>query len=148
MGLAALDMVRIEAGLVFAGYEFDSTTDPFEAGIGFTVAEKEEEWIGKAALARRKAHPKQRLVGLELLSNEPAGKGEPVFVGRAQVGHVTSATRSPILKKNLALAQLDVSHAEPGAAVEIGKLDGLQKRLLATVVRFPFYDPEKARVRA
>ena len=38
MGLAALDMVRIEAGLVFAGYEFDSTTDPFEAGIGFAVA--------------------------------------------------------------------------------------------------------------
>ena len=66
MGLAALDMVRIEAGLVFSGYEFDSTTDPFEAGIGFAVAPKDEDWIGQDALARRKAHPKERLVGLEL----------------------------------------------------------------------------------
>ena len=148
MGLAALDMVRIEAGLVFAGYEFDSTTDPFEAGIGFVVAAKDEDWIGREALARRKAHPKERLVGLELAGNEAAGKGDPVFIGRAQVGRVTSATRSPILKKNLALARLDVAHAELGSAVEIGKLDGLQKRLPATVVRFPFYDPEKTRVRA
>ena len=148
MGLAALDMVRIEAGLVFAGYEFDSTTDPFEAGIGFVVAAKDEDWIGREALARRKAHPKERLVGLELAGNEAAGKGDPVFIGRAQVGRVTSATRSPILKKNLALARLDVAHAELGSAVEIGKLDGLQKRLPATVVRFPFYDPEKEHVRA
>ena len=76
MGLAALDMVRIEAGLVFAGYEFDSTTDPFEAGIGFVVAAKDEDWIGREALARRKAHPKERLVGLELAGNEAAGKGD------------------------------------------------------------------------
>ena len=148
MGLAALDMVRIEAGLVFAGYEFDSTTDPFEAGIGFAVAPKDEDWIGQDALARRKAHPKERLVGLELTSNEATGKGDPVFFGRAQIGHVTSATRSPVLKKNLALARLDVAHADLDGEVEIGKLDGLQKRLPATVVRFPFYDPGKTRVRA
>jgi aminomethyltransferase len=141
-------MVRIEAGLVFAGYEFDSTTDPFEAGIGFVVAEKDEDWIGKEALARRRAHPKVKLVGLELSSNEHTGKGDPVFVGRAQVGQVTSATRSPVLKKNLALARLDLSHADIGTEVEIGKLDGLQKRLPAMVVRFPFYDPDKTRVRA
>ena len=148
MGLAALDMVRIEAGLVFAGYEFDSTTDPFEAGIGFTVATKDEDWIGKEALARRKAHPRARLVGLELLSNEHCGKGDPVFAGRAQIGEVTSATRSPVLKKGIALARLDVTHAALGAEVEIGRLDGLQKRLPATVVRLPFYDPDKTRVRA
>ena len=148
MGLAALDMVRIEAGLVFAGYEFDSTTDPFEAGLAFTVANKDEDWIGRAALARRKAHPKARLVGLELPSNEHCGKGDPVFVGRAQIGQVTSAVRSPVLKRNLALARLDVAHADLGTGVEIGKLDGLQKRLPATVVRFPFYDSDKLRVRA
>ncbi len=148
MGLAALDMVRIEAGLVFAGYEFDSTTDPFEAGIGFVVAHKDEDWIGREALARRKAHPRARLVGLELAGNEPAGKGDPVFVGRARIGEVTSATRSPVLRKNLALARLDVAHGDAGTTVEIGKLDGLQKRLPATVVPLPFYDPAKSRVRA
>ena len=57
-------------------------------------------------------------------------------------------TRSPTLKKTIALARLDVVHAELGTAVEIGKLDTKQKRLKATVVRFPFYDPEKTRVKA
>jgi aminomethyltransferase len=148
-GLEALDMVRIEAGLVFAGYEFDDQTDPFEAGIGFTVALKSnEEFSGREALARRKANPQRRLVGLELVGNELAAPGDCVHVGRAQVGSVTSATRSPVLGKNIALARLIVEHAAPGTEVEVGKLDGHQKRLPATVVRFPFYDPDKTRVRA
>jgi aminomethyltransferase len=148
-GLDALDMVRIEAGLIFAGYEFDDQTDPFEAGIGFAVALKnEEDFIGRTALLERKAHPQRRLVGLELAGNETAAPGDCVHVGRAQVGSVTSATRSPVLRKNIALARLAVEHAAPGTAVEVGKLDGHQKRLPATVVRFPFYDPEKTRVRA
>jgi aminomethyltransferase len=71
-----------------------------------------------------------------------------VHIGRAQIGVVTSGTRSPILKKNIALARLDISAAEIGTAVEIGKLDGQQKRLPARVVRFPHFDPEKLRVRS
>jgi aminomethyltransferase len=148
-GLEALDMVRIEAGLIFAGYEFDDQIDPFEAGIGFAVALKnEEDFIGRNALLSRKAHPQRRLVGLELAGNEAAAAGDCVHVGRAQVGSVTSATRSPVLRKNIALARLAVEHAEPGTEVEVGKLDGHQKRLPATVVRFPFYDPDKSRIRA
>jgi aminomethyltransferase len=68
--------------------------------------------------------------------------------GRAQIGVVTSGTRSPVLKKTIALARLDVTHATLGTEVEIGKLDGQQKRLPATVVRFPFYDPDKTRPRS
>jgi aminomethyltransferase len=148
-GLEALDMVRIEAGLVFAGYEFDDQTDPFEAGIGFTVALKSNEaFSGREALVQRKANPQRRLVGLDLVGNEPAAPGDCVHVGRAQIGTVTSATRSPVLAKNIALARLAVEHAAPGTQVEVGKLDGHQKRLPATVVRFPFYDPDKTRVRA
>ena len=148
-GFEALDLVRIEAGLVFGGYDFDSTTDPFEAGIGFTVpAKKEEDYIGKAALERRRAHPARKLVGLSLESNEKAAHGDPVYIGRAQVGVVTSAMRSPILKQNIALARLDVAHSDLGTEVEIGKLDGRQKRLPASIVRFPFYDPDKTRVRS
>ena len=71
-----------------------------------------------------------------------------MHVGRHQVGVVTSGTRSPILKKNIALARLAVQHAEPGTEVEVGKLDGQQKRIPATVVTIPFYDPEKTRVRS
>jgi aminomethyltransferase len=150
MGLEALDMVRIEAGLVFAGQEFCDETDPFEAGIGFTVAlkSKNEDFIGREALLRRSENPMRRLVGLEVDSNEAVGHGDCVHVGRAQVGVVTSGIRSPLLGRTIALARLDVTHAQIGTEVEIGKLDGHQKRLPAQVVRFPHYDPDKTRPRS
>ena len=111
MGLDALDMVRIEAGLIFYGYEFCDQTDPFEAGIGFTVPlkSKEDDFVGRETLIRRKENPQKKLVGLEIDSNEAVGKGDCVHVGRAQIGEVTSSMRSPVLKKNIALARLDVT---------------------------------------
>ena len=149
LGLQALDMLRIEAGLAFAGYEFCDQTDPFEAGIGFAVPkEKTDPYVGSEALARRRETPAKKLVGLEIASNEAVGHGDCVHVGRAQIGVVTSATRSPILGKSIALARLDVTYADLGTEVEIGKLDGQQKRIKATVVAFPHYDPTKSRVRA
>src|SRR5438270_13793314 len=149
LGLAALDMLRIEAGLAFVGHEFDDQVDPFEAGIGFTVtADKEDDYVGKEALAERREHPQRVLVGLELEGNEPAAHGECVHVGRHQVGVITSGTRSPVLKKNVALCRMNVRYAELGTEVEVGKLDGFQKRIPVTVVRVPFYDPEKRRPRS
>ncbi len=150
LGLAGLDMLRIEAGLIFAGYEFDDQTDPFEAGIGFTVPlkSKNEDFIGRDALLKRKETPQRKLVGLELVGDEPAAHGDCVRVGRHQVGVVTSAMRSPVLKKNIALCRMAIEHSEPGTEVEVGKLDGHSKRLPATVVPFPFYDPEKKRPRS
>lgn len=149
LGLAALDMVRIEAGLAFSGYEFCDQTDPFEAGIGFTVpADKPDEYCGRAALERRRAHPQRRLVGLDVAGGEAVGHGDCIHHGRAQVGVVTSATRSPLLGRTIALARVDVAYAETGRELEIGKLDGQQKRLAAKVTSFPHYDPEKKRVRA
>jgi aminomethyltransferase len=149
MGLTALDMVRIEAGLVFAGYDFCDQTDPFEAGIGFTVAaDKADDYIGREALQRRRETPLRKLIGLDIVSTDPVHHGDPVYLGRARIGEVTSATRSPILRKTIALARLDVQHAAGDLAVEIGKLDGHQKRIAAKVVGFPHYDPQKTRVRA
>jgi aminomethyltransferase len=149
LGLEALDILRIESGLVFAGYEFDDQVDPFEAGIGFTVdLRTEEDFVGRAALEERKAHPQRVLVGLELEGNETGAHGDDVWVGRRRVGVVTSGARSPILKKNIALTRVAVQCADLGTALEVGKLDGLQKRIPATVVRFPFYDPDKMRPRS
>ena len=150
MGLEALDMLRIEAGLIFAGYEFCDQTDPFEAGIGFTVPlkTKEDDFIGRDALLERKASPQRTLVGLELAGDEVAGNGDGIFVGRNQVGTVTSGVRSPTLGRSIALARVAVGHSEIGTELEVGKMDGHQKRLPATVVRFPHYDPDKERVRA
>ena len=149
LGLEALDTIRIEAGLIFAGYEFDDQVDPFEAGIGFAVnLDSEDDFVGKEALIERSAHPQRKLVGLELEGNEIAGHGDEVYVGRQRVGVVTSGTRSPTLRKNIALCRMAVQHADEGSAVEVGKLDGLQKRIPAQVVGFPFYDPKKERPRS
>jgi aminomethyltransferase len=147
MGLEALDMVRIEAGLIFAGYDFSDQTDPFEAGIGFTVPlkSKEDDFIGRDALIRRKEHPSRKLVGLDIESQVEVGHGDCIHIGRAQIGEVTSSMRSPLLGKNIALARVDVAHAEVGTSLEIGKLDGHQKRLPATIVPFAHYDPKKER---
>ena len=150
LGLDALDILRIEAGLVFAGYDFSDQTDPYEAGIGFTVPlkSKEDDFVGREALLSRKASPQRQLVGLELAGNETALHGDCVHVGRSQVGVITSATRSPILRKNIALCRISVQYAEIGTEVEVGKLDGQQKRIPAQVVRFPFYDPDKEKPRS
>jgi aminomethyltransferase len=149
LGLEALDMLRVEAGLIFAGYEFSDQTDPFEAGIPFTVPlkSKEDDFIGKAALIKRKENPQRVLVGLEMAGDEMATTGDCVNIGRNQIGEITSAVRSPILRKNFALCRMAVEYSGIGTSVEIGKLDGKQKRLPAKVVPFPFYDPTKSRVR-
>ena len=117
LGLDALDMLRIESGLIFAGYEFDDQVDPFEAGISFTVVlDTEDDFVGKEALIARKEHPQRTLVGLELEGNETAGHGDCVHVpgSRSQVGVITSGTRSPTLRKNIALCRMAVQYAEQG----------------------------------
>lgn len=150
MGLEALDMVRIEAGLIFAGYDFSDQTDPFEAGIGFTVPlkSKTDDFIGRDALIRRKETPSRKLVGLDIDSNVEVSHDDCIHIGRAQIGEVTSSMRSPMLKKNIALARVDVAHSDVGTELEIGKLDGHQKRIPATIVPFAHYDPKKERPRS
>ena len=102
-------MVRIEAGLIVSGNEFDDQIDPFEAGIGFTVdLRNDEDFVGRAALLERSAHPQRVLVGLQLEGNEVGAHGDPVYVGRQQVGVITSGTRSPVLKANIALCRMAV----------------------------------------
>ncbi|SPL71061.1 DUF1989 domain-containing protein [Acinetobacter stercoris] len=150
MGFDALDMLRIEAGLIFAQHEFNAQTNPFEAGIGFTVPlkSKEEDFLGKQAIQNQSAASRHKLVGLILEKTEAAVHGDLVYNGRFPVGVITSATNSPTLGKQIALCRLAPQHATPGSIIEIGKLDGQQKRLKATVVALPFYDPERTRVRS
>jgi len=149
-GFGALDLLRIEAGLILFGNEFDGQIDPFEAGVGFTVPlkTKTDDFIGKESLIKRKENPQKKLVGLELISKEKANHGDCVHIGRAQVGIITSGCISPTLNKNIALCRIDVGHSEIGTEVEVGKIDGEQKRISAKIVGFPHYDPQKTRVRA
>ena len=148
MGMLALDRARIEAGLLAAGREFDDLTSPYQAGIGWAVALKKPDFIGKAALEQIKPHPPKVAVGLVLESNEVAAYGQCIHpVGeRWRVGMVTSATFSPILNRSIALAQV-VPEAAAGTELEIGFMDGMKRRVKATVGSLSAYDPTKSRVK-
>ncbi len=149
-GFGALDLLRIEAGLILFGNEFDGQVDPFEAGVGFTVPlkTKNEDFIGKDILIKRKENPQKKMVGLELAGKEKANHGDCVHIGRSQVGIITSGCISPTLNKNIALCRIDVGHSELDTEVEVGKIDGHQKRIPAKIVSFPHYDPKKLKVRS
>ena len=140
LGLEALDTLRLEAGLIFAGYEFDETTDPFEAGIGSTVPldSKSEDFIGREALVKRKANATRTLVGLDL-DGDIAAEGAVVVDGD-EVGEITSPVVSPQFG-SIALARIGIDHIEPGTKVTVGDQSG-------EVAPFPFYDPSKSRIRA
>ena len=98
-------------------------------------------------MVTRKASPQRVLVGLELAGYESGLAEDGVFIGRNQVGVVTSGVRSPLLRRNVALCRIAVQYSELGTDVQVGKMDGHMKRIPAKVVGFPFYDPEKTRVR-
>ena len=88
-------------------------------------------------------------MGLEIDSNVDVEHGDCIHVGRAQIGEVTSSMRSPLLGKNIAMARVDVAHSPVGTALEVGKLDGHQKRLPAVIMgATAAYDPKKERPRS
>jgi len=156
LGLDALELLRIEAGLVLAGHEFGVAAggssggpDPYEAGIGFAVdLSHDEPFCGREALQERAEHPRERLVGLAMDDGEVPAHGDGVYVGRRRVGVVTSACRSPTIRRPIALARVATRYADAGGRLEVGRLDGHLKRLPAEVVRTPFFDPGKKRPRS
>lgn len=145
LGTEALDMLRVEAGLVRAGHEFDQDTDPFEAGIGFTVElDTEDGFCGRDALRERRAHPQRTLTGLLIEGGECPRSGDAVTIGRRRVGVVTSAVPSPALRRPIALCRLAIGDASPGTEVEVASSDGLHRPLAATVTAIPFRDPPRS----
>ncbi|MGB1156217.1 MAG: DUF1989 domain-containing protein [Alphaproteobacteria bacterium] len=148
MGSAALNIIRIEAGLPAADAEFAPGVNAFEAGLSFAVDLTKSAFVGKAALERSKAHQAKALKGLVFDCNDLPAHGAPVFSGERQIGVITSATRSPSLETTIAIARLAVEFAEDDTALEVGQLDGRMKRLSARVVPIPFIDPQRTRARA
>ena len=150
MGMLALDRARIEAGLLAAGREFDDLISPYQAGIGWAVALKKPDFIGKAALEQIKPHPPRVAVGLILDGNEVATDGQCVHPpgDRGRVGMITSATFSPLLNKSIAMAQVVPEYTTPGTELEVGLMDGMKRRIRAIVGTLAAYDPTKSRVKA
>ncbi|MDX1749270.1 MAG: DUF1989 domain-containing protein [Methylophaga sp.] len=148
MGFDALDILRIEAGLSMADHEFTHEITPFEAGTGFSVPldSKKEDFIGRDALARQTPQSRHKLVGMLLEGGDPAAHGDHVYNGRFPVGIVTSATYSPLMGKQLAMVRVAPDFAHIGKRLEVGKLDGQQKRLAGELVKLPFYDPKREKL--
>ena len=148
MGGQALDMLRIEAGLMISGAEFGPDADAFEAGLGFAINFNKADFIGRTALERNAAAQRRKLVGLHIAGNEAPNHGDGVFLGREQVGTITSACASPYFGHAIAMARVAIENADIGSTLEIGKLDGHMKRLSASVVALPFLDPNREKARA
>lgn len=148
IGMHALDVLRVEAGLPLAGAEFDGRTTPYEAGVGFTVALKSKEMAfrGREALSKAASWGKTRLVTLVFEGGEAPLPHATVRLGMTPIGRLTSISRSPALGKVIALAQVDAPHDAPATEVIVGALDGYQKQLLARTAPLCVFDPERNRV--
>ena len=147
MGGDALELLRVEAALMISGAEFGGDIEPDEAGLGFAIDMRNTEFQGHEAIERNRQAPRKQLVGLHIEGDELPQHGDHVFLDRQPVGAVTSAVRSPELQQVIAMARLATELAEPGQALEIGRLDGHMKRLRATVCPLPFIDPQRIKAR-
>ena len=136
----ALDKVRIEAGLLFYGYDMTTDNTPWEVGLGFTVHEHKADFRGKQALMAAKGQEKINNVCLDIAHSDMVAGGEELLLDGQAVGLVNSPCHSYRMGKSLALA-----HISPTVAVGtqlIVKSDDINTT--ATVVATPIYDPNKS----
>lgn len=172
-GMLALDIARIEAGLMLMDVDYVSarkaltsqqTSTPFELDLAWSVNFDKTHFVGRDALEREhRAGPAWQFVGVEVewdtLEALYAGAGlapqlpatawrtsVPLYAGDEQVGYATSGGWSPVLKKYIALAHLQSSRAQPGTELEMEvTVEHQRKRAAAQVVKKPFFDPERKR---
>ena len=141
----ALDKVRIEAGLLFYGYDMTTDHTPYEVGLGFTVSNSKDDFRGKQALAASKGNEKINNVCIVVDHSDMVNGEERLLLNGEAVGIVNSPCYSHRLGKSLALAHVHPSAAAIGTklAVKGGDID-----TSAIVVEMPIYDPEKKRTHA
>ena len=167
--MLALDVARVEAGLLLIDVDFHSskkaligsqTYSPFEMGLDRLVQLDKRPFVGREALAEEhRRGPVSRIVGLEIdwpaverLYDEPgwrrscgrgfARRGAGLSHGR-QIGRATTTTWSPALKKFIALATVDAPHFA-GTPIEFEiTVDAVRHQVPASVVRTPFFNPPR-----
>jgi len=174
-GMFALDVVRLEAGLILIEVDYTSARhalnpeqnfSPFEIGLGRLVSFEKADFVGKSALRAEHSGggPTRRLVGLVLdwydieglysAQDLPPALGPivdrssvPVYAPRGgQIGKVTSHGWSPMLKQAIALASVPASYEAPGSRVEVEwTVEGRRGRVAGQVTKLPFLDLERKR---
>ena len=136
---------RIEGGMLSYHADADINTNPFELGLDRLVSlDSDIEFIGKAALKKIKAEGiRRKQVGLEI-NCEPLSGPNTTFWSikkdNNKIGKVTSAVYSPRLKKNIALAMINIENSEIGTSLEVNTNKG---NFEAIIVEKPFFDPKK-----
>ena len=175
-GIAALDIARVEAGLIMNGVDYHSSlhalipaqmSSPYELALGWAVNLERGPFIGQKALKKEKENGSRwATVGIDInwpdLEALYYKHGLPPKVApgawrhsvpiyhkhqRAkQVGYATSGTWSPILKKNIALATIEIEHAKPGSEVNLEVMGQHHRHTVrATVGKPQFFNPERKR---
>ena len=170
-GVWALDIARIEAGLIMMDVDYFSShhaliearkSSPYEINLGWAVSPEKGPYNGHRALAaERRRTPAWGFVGLEVswesferlfaahglppqISNVAWRASAPVYREGRQVGYATSGCWSPLLKKSLALAHLRAPHFQPGTAVKMEvTVEHRREQADAVVRKLPFFDPER-----
>ena len=149
-GLAAVESLRIEAGLIFLGYDyFPGVTSPFHVNLERMIKLEKGEFHGRAALqAELDAGITHRMVTLVIAGEEAPDYNTPVISAGRHVGKLTSpsAGRSPTVDKLIAMACIEAELTEPGTQVEVTLPDG--RLVPALVDAYPIYDPQKSRPRS
>ena len=172
-GLHALDIARVEAGLILLDVDYISTrhaliesrkSSPYELGLGWSVKLKKKNFIGKARLVEEFENSSEwSFVGIEIewtgfekhyraaglapgLPSTAWRTSTPLYNNNEQVGYATSGTWSPLLKRYIALAHVKSKYAKEGSELMFElKVEHFRKLTKATVVKTPFYDPERKR---
>ena len=173
-GLIALDVARLEAGLILIEADFVSARhalideqhySPFEIGLGRLVNFDKGPFVGRRALEAEAAGggPARRLVGLEIdweqmaslfearglppeVPSRPWRSAVPLYDGSRRVGKATSGTWSPALKKSIALGSVPPRFEEPGSRLRIEwTVEAQRHQVAAGVVPLPFFDPPRKR---
>ncbi len=137
-GLGARDTLRLEAGMHLYGNDLDSTTTPFEAGLGWIVhLEMLEQFIGRDVLEKQaKEGLNQRLVSLKLQGRAIARKGHKAFFQDKLIGRITSGSWSPTLNEAIALAYVPTEYSKVGNELLI---EIREKKYPAKIIKKPFY---------
>jgi aminomethyltransferase len=171
VGMLALDVARVEAGLLLIDVDFNSSKKalieaqkytPFEMGLGRLVQLDARPFVGRAPLVKEKQRgPARQIVGLEVswpaveklydrlglapqLSATASRVAVPVFRNGTQVGRATTTTWSPVLKKLIALATVAAPHFAEGTSLEFEvTVEAERHRVPATVVKTPFFNPAR-----
>jgi aminomethyltransferase len=169
-GMLALDVARIEAGLLLIEVDFNSSKkalvdeqkySPFEMGLDRLVNLDKDRFIGRQSLIKEaKQGPARRIVGIEIDWTEVERRFEavglppsvspiasrvavPVYSGGNQIGKATSTTWSPLLKKMIGLATLKRDFVRPGTKIEVEiTVEAVRHRVGARVAKTPFYNPK------